>query len=123
MSATATATSALITTATTNAEKAVSYAALILADESITITPEKLQALLKAAKIEDIEPIWTTLFAKALEDKDVKDVLTAVSTATVEKVEKPNENDEERNEVDLVDCGNREEIDISDDDMGLGLFD
>jgi large subunit ribosomal protein LP1 len=118
----AAATSAPTTTTTTNAEKAVSYAALILADESITITPEKLQALLKSAKIEHVEPIWTTLFAKALEGRDVKDVLTTVGTATVEKVDKPND-DEERNEVELVDCGNREEIEFSDDDMGLGLFD
>ena len=25
---------------------------------------DKLQSLIKAAKIEDVEPIWTTLFAK-----------------------------------------------------------
>jgi large subunit ribosomal protein LP1 len=25
---------------------------------------EKLQSLIKAANIEDVEPIWTTLFAK-----------------------------------------------------------
>lgn len=61
----------------TKAEQACSFAALILADEAISINPEKLQALLKAAGIDDIEPIWTTLFAKALEDKDVKDILTA----------------------------------------------
>lgn len=61
------------------AEQAVAYAALILADESIEITPEKLQALLKAAGIEDIEPIWTTLFANALKDKNVKDILTTVA--------------------------------------------
>jgi large subunit ribosomal protein LP1 len=61
------------------AEQAVSYAALILADESIAITPEKLQAILKAAGVEDVEPIWTTLFAKALEGKDVKDILTKVA--------------------------------------------
>jgi large subunit ribosomal protein LP1 len=70
-----------MSTTINKSEQAVAYAALILADESITITPEKLQTLLKAAGIEDVEPIWTTLFAKALKDKDVKDVLTAV-TAT-----------------------------------------
>jgi large subunit ribosomal protein LP1 len=60
------------------AEQAVAFAALILADESIEITPEKLQTLLQAAGIEDVEPIWTKLFAKALKDKDVKDILTTV---------------------------------------------
>jgi large subunit ribosomal protein LP1 len=62
-------------------EQAVSYAALILADESIAITAEKLQALIKAAGIEDVEPIWATIFANALKDKDVKDILTTVTAA------------------------------------------
>ncbi|KAH4054860.1 hypothetical protein HBH64_034410 [Parastagonospora nodorum] len=65
----------------TDPERAVSYAALILADDATPITPEKLQVLLKAAGIEDVEPIWTTLFAKALEGKDVKDILTEVASA------------------------------------------
>jgi large subunit ribosomal protein LP1 len=64
------------------AEQAVAFAALILADESIEITPEKLQTLLQAAGIEDVEPIWTTLFAKALKDKDVKDILTTVGPSS-----------------------------------------
>jgi large subunit ribosomal protein LP1 len=66
---------------TNKSEQAVAYAALILADESIAITPEKLQTLLKAAGLEDVEPIWTTLFANALKDKNVKEVLTAVTAA------------------------------------------
>jgi len=32
-------------------------------------------SLITAAKVQDVEPIWTTLFAKALEGKDVKDML------------------------------------------------
>jgi large subunit ribosomal protein LP1 len=68
-------------TNTNKPETAVSYAALILADANIAITPEKLQALLAAANVEDVEPIWTTLFAKALEGTDVKDILTTVSTS------------------------------------------
>jgi large subunit ribosomal protein LP1 len=63
-----------------NPETAVSYAALILADEGLEVTPEKLQTLLKAAGVE-IEPIWSTIFAKALEGKDVKQILTAVQTS------------------------------------------
>lgn len=64
-----------------NPEQAVSLAALILADDNLAIAPEKLQTLLKAAGITEVEPIWTTLFAKALEGKDVKDILTAVDTS------------------------------------------
>ncbi|CAN9397623.1 unnamed protein product [Alternaria alternata] len=75
-----------MSTTTDKSEQAVAYAALILADESIAITPEKLQTLLKAAGLEDVEPIWTTLFANALKDKNVKEVLTAVTAAPVEVI-------------------------------------
>lgn len=63
-----------------NPETAVSYAALILADEGLEVTPDKLQTLLKAAGV-DIEPIWSTIFAKALEGKDVRQILTAVQVS------------------------------------------
>ncbi|KAF1363284.1 hypothetical protein EJ07DRAFT_11895, partial [Lizonia empirigonia] len=64
-----------------NPEQAVAFAALILADDNLAITPEKLQTLLKASGISEIEPIWTTLFANALNEKDVKGILTAVTTS------------------------------------------
>merc|ERR1711964_818894 len=63
-----------------NAELAVSYAALILANDGVDITADKLQTIIKAAKIDDVEPIWTSLFAKALEGKDVKDLLLNVGS-------------------------------------------
>lgn len=66
-----------------NSELATSYAALILADDDVEVTvshslasclhvsdhgrfdqPDKLQTLIKAANIDDVESIWTTLFAK-----------------------------------------------------------
>ncbi|KAF2745705.1 hypothetical protein M011DRAFT_446977 [Sporormia fimetaria CBS 119925] len=106
------------------AELATSYAALILADDGVDITADKLQTLIGAAKVEGVEPIWTSLFAKALEGKDVKDLLLNVGSgggaapaaggaaaaggeaAAEEKVEEKEEEKEE-----------------SDDDMGFGLFD
>ncbi|WAR57921.1 hypothetical protein PtB15_5B151 [Puccinia triticina] len=45
------------------AELASTYAALILADEGLEITADKINTLLSAAKVE-IEPIWATLLAK-----------------------------------------------------------
>jgi large subunit ribosomal protein LP1 len=60
-----------------NAELATGYAALILADEGIEVTADKLTTLTKAAGVE-VESIWTQLFAKALEGKDVKDMLLNV---------------------------------------------
>ncbi|KAF3933645.1 hypothetical protein ABW20_dc0106555 [Dactylellina cionopaga] len=107
-------------------ELAVSYAALILADEGIDITPEKLQTLLKAASITDVEPIWTSLFAKALDGKDVKDLLLNVGSgggaaaaggapaAAAGGAAAAEETKEEAKE---------EEKEESDEDMGFGLFD
>jgi large subunit ribosomal protein LP1 len=110
------------------AEFASSYAALILADDGIEITADKLNTLIKAAGIADVEPIWATLFAKALEGKDVKDLLLNVGSgggaaasapaaggvaaggaAAAEEAPKEEEKEEEKEE--------------SDEDMGFGLFD
>ncbi|TQV95335.1 hypothetical protein V2A60_009632 [Cordyceps javanica] len=104
-------------------ELASSYAALILADDGIEITADKLQALIKAANVE-VEPIWTSIFAKALEGKDVKDLLVNVGSgggaapaaggaaaAAGGAAEAPAEEAKE------------EEKEESDEDMGFGLFD
>ncbi|KAJ9607512.1 hypothetical protein H2200_007590 [Cladophialophora chaetospira] len=63
-----------------NAELASAYAALILADDGIDITADKINTIIKAAGVPDVEPIWATLFAKALEGKDVKDLLLNVGS-------------------------------------------
>ncbi|EKG21833.1 Ribosomal protein 60S [Macrophomina phaseolina MS6] len=107
------------------AELASSYAALILADEGIEITADKLQTLITAAKVADVEPIWTSLFAKALEGKDVKELLlnvgsggpaaaapaggAAAAGGAAEEAPAEKEKEEEKEE--------------SDEDMGFGLFD
>jgi large subunit ribosomal protein LP1 len=41
---------------------------------------DKLNTLIKAANVSDVEPIWATLFAKALDGKDVKDMLLNVGS-------------------------------------------
>ncbi|EXJ59170.1 large subunit ribosomal protein LP1 [Cladophialophora yegresii CBS 114405] len=111
------------------AELASAYAALILADDGIEITADKLNTLIKAAGVADVEPIWATLFAKALEGKDVKDLLLNVGSgggaaaaapaaggaatggaAAAEEAPKEEEKKEEEKEE-------------SDEDMGFGLFD
>ncbi len=63
-----------------SAEQSTALAALILADDGVAITADKLQTLVKAANVE-VEPIWTQLFAKALEGKDVKEMLLNVGSA------------------------------------------
>ncbi|PPR02817.1 hypothetical protein CVT26_009603 [Gymnopilus dilepis] len=106
-------------------ELAASYAALILADEGIEITADKIVALTNAAGVE-LEPIWATLLEKALAGKNVKDLLSNVgagggapaaaaapaaggAAAAAEEAPKEEEKKEEKEE--------------SDDDMGFGLFD
>ncbi|KAF1930040.1 uncharacterized protein M421DRAFT_3803 [Didymella exigua CBS 183.55] len=64
-----------------NPEQAVAFATLILADDNLVVTPGKLQTLLKAAGITEVEPIWTKLFADALKGKNIKDILTVVATS------------------------------------------
>ncbi|XP_072397883.1 large ribosomal subunit protein P1 [Diabrotica undecimpunctata] len=110
----------------TSAELACVYSALILADDDIAVTGEKIQTILKAANVE-VEPYWPGLFAKALEGINIKDLITnigsgvggaapaggasaaapaAAAAAAPAKEEKKESEPEE-----------------SDDDMGLGLFD
>ncbi|XP_066256977.1 large ribosomal subunit protein P1 [Euwallacea similis] len=111
---------------TSNAELACVYSALILADDDIAVTGEKIQTILKAANV-DVEPYWPGLFSKALEGVNIKELITnigsgagavpaagapavggaapAAAAAAPEK-KKDSEPEEE-----------------SDEDMGLGFFD
>ncbi|RGP64803.1 60s acidic ribosomal p1 [Fusarium sporotrichioides] len=107
-----------------HAELASSYAALILADDGIEITADKLQTLIKAANVEEVEPIWTSIFAKALEGKDVKDLLVnvgsggAAAPAAGGGAAAGGAADEAAPEE-----AKEEEKEESDEDMGFGLFD
>ncbi|KAK3832058.1 MAG: 60s acidic ribosomal protein-domain-containing protein [Linnemannia elongata] len=92
-------------------------------EEPLCFSSDKLQTLLKAANVE-VESIWTSLFAKALEGKDVAAMLSNVGAAgsapaagaaapaggAAAAEEKAEEKKEEAKEE-------------SDDDMGFGLFD
>ncbi|KAI0363511.1 ribosomal protein 60S [Pilatotrama ljubarskyi] len=109
-----------------SAELAATYAALILADDGIEITSDKILALTTAADVE-LEPIWASLLAKALEGKNVKELLSNVgaggagpaaaaapaagAAAGGAAAEAPKEEEK------------KEEKEESDDDMGFGLFD
>ncbi|KAI0227850.1 60S acidic ribosomal protein P1 [Lamellibrachia satsuma] len=104
-------------------ELACTYSALILADDDVPITADKITTLLKAANV-SVEPIWPSLFAKALSGIEVKDLITKIGSsvgsagaaapggaggaAPAEEAKKEEEKEEEEEE---------------DDDMGFGLFD
>ncbi|AGO12726.1 AaceriADR256Wp [[Ashbya] aceris (nom. inval.)] len=101
-------------------ETALSYAALILADAEVEISSENLLTLTRNAKVE-VEGIWADIYAKALETKNLKDLLVkfeggaaaapvAGAAATGAAAEEEAEKEEEAKEE-------------SDDDMGFGLFD
>lgn len=107
-------------------ETATVYAALILHDDGISITAEKLVTLLEAANVK-VESYWPSLIAKLCEKRNVADLISnigagggaavavaapagwsagaapAAAPAAEEKKEEPKEE--------------------SDDDMGFSLFD
>merc|ERR1712028_81800 len=58
---------------------ACTYAALILHDDEMAITAENIKTLVNAANVE-VETYWPGLFAKALDGKDINDLLTTVSS-------------------------------------------
>ncbi|XP_055815252.1 60S acidic ribosomal protein P1-like [Solanum dulcamara] len=108
-------------------EIASTYACLILNDEDIPVTAEKISSLVKAANV-TVEPYWPLLFAKLAEKRNLGDLImnvgaggggaavavaaptggsaggaAAAAPAAEEKKEEPKEE--------------------SDDDMGFSLFD
>ncbi|KAK7425195.1 60S acidic ribosomal protein P1 [Neonectria punicea] len=106
-----------------HAELASSYAALILADDGVEITADKLQTLIKAAKVEEVEPIWTSIFAKALEGKDVKDLLVNVGSGGGAAAASGGAAATGGDVAEAVEEEKEEEKEESDEDMGFGLFD
>ncbi|GAB2231174.1 hypothetical protein Droror1_Dr00027462 [Drosera rotundifolia] len=108
-------------------ELACTYACLILHDDGISITSEKIATLVKAANV-SVESYWPSLFAKLVEKRNIEELISNVgaggggaavavsaapggggggpAAAVEEKEEKKEEPKEE-----------------SDDDMGFSLFD
>ncbi|XP_058182341.1 large ribosomal subunit protein P1-like [Rhododendron vialii] len=109
-------------------EIACTYATLILHDDGIPITADKIAKLVKAANV-DVESYWPSLFTKLVEKRNIEDLILNVGSgggggaavtlaapsaggaaaaapaaaAVEEKKEEPKEE--------------------SDDDMGFSLFD
>ncbi|KAL5575672.1 hypothetical protein UlMin_017371 [Ulmus minor] len=94
-------------------EVACSYTLMILHDDGIAVTSEKITAMVEAADVE-VESYWPSLFTKLAEKRNTRDLIlnagaisgsasVAATPATEEKKEDPKE--------------------VSDHDMGVCLFD
>jgi ribosomal protein L12E/L44/L45/RPP1/RPP2 len=64
---------------TNRSEQAFAYTTLLPAGASITITADKLQGLLKSTGIEGIYPIWSTIFTRTLESKEINKIFTEIA--------------------------------------------
>ncbi|XP_054167174.1 60S acidic ribosomal protein P1-like [Oppia nitens] len=109
-----------------NDELSCVYAALILQDDDVAITAEKIQTILKAANVE-VEPYWPSLFSKALEGVDLKGLITNVGSgvgaapaAAAPAAAAPAAGDAKKEDKKKEKEPESEE---EDDDMGFGLFD
>lgn len=100
----------------------VSYAALILADSEKEITSENLQTILKSAGA-SVDAIWTNVFAKALEGKDLKEILFSMAAGASSAAGPSAAGADAGASEEAGAEAEEEEAEESDADMGFGLFD
>ncbi|CAD1812756.1 60S acidic ribosomal protein P1-B [Candida parapsilosis] len=110
-----------------SSESSISYAALILADAEQEITSDKLLAITKAAGAQ-VDSIWADVFAKALEGKDLKELLfsfaaSAPAGGAAAAGGAGAAAGGDAGAAPAEEAKEEEAAEESDDDMGFGLFD
>ncbi|XP_059625429.1 large ribosomal subunit protein P1-like isoform X1 [Cornus florida] len=107
-------------------ELACTYASLILHDDGLSITAEKIATLVKAANVK-VESYWPSLFAKLLEKKNVEDLIMNVGSggggAAAATVATPAGGAAAAPEAPAVKEKKEEAMEESDDEMMFSLFD
>ncbi|KAL8207963.1 hypothetical protein R6Q57_007375 [Mikania cordata] len=107
-------------------ELACTYATLILSDDCIPITAEKIATLLKAANVQ-CESYWPSLFAKLAEKKNIEDLIVNVGAGGggggAAAVAAPTAGGVAAAAAPPLEEKKEEPKEESDDDMGFSLFD
>nr|XP_042119001.1 60S acidic ribosomal protein P1-like [Peromyscus maniculatus bairdii] len=103
------------------------YSTLILHDDEVTVTEDKINALTKAAGV-NVEPSWPGLFAKALANVNIGSLICNVGAggpapaAGATPAGGPAPSTAAAPAEKKVEA-KKEESEESDDNMGFGLFD
>ncbi|OWM75514.1 60S acidic ribosomal protein P1 [Punica granatum] len=106
-------------------EIACTYASLILYDDGIPITAEKIAALVKAANVQ-VESYWPSLFAKLAEKRNIEDLVMNVGSgggAAPVAAAAPAAGGAAAAAAPAAEEKKEEPKEESDDDMGFSLFD
>ena len=106
-------------------ELACSYAILILHDDGIPVTAEKIATLVKAANL-NIESYWPSLFAKLVEKRNIEDLILNVGAGGgggAVAVAAPAAGGAAAPAAAAAEEKKEEAKEESDDDMGFSLFD
>ncbi|WOL01720.1 hypothetical protein Cni_G10437 [Canna indica] len=108
-------------------ELACTYAALLLHDDGIPITSEKIGTVVKAANL-TIDSYWAPLFAKLLEKRSVDDLILSVGSggggaAVAVSAAPAAAGGAAAAATPAVEEKKEEPKEESDDDMGFSLFD
>ncbi|CAI9181011.1 unnamed protein product [Rangifer tarandus platyrhynchus] len=109
-------------------ELACTYSDLILHDDEVTVTEDKINALIKAAGV-NVEPFRPGLFANALANVNIESLICNVgaggpaSAAGAAQAGGPAPATTAAPAEEKKVEAKKEESEESDDDMGFGLFD